>query len=179
MSNKMEKYKKIFRKTLIKFILFASCIPKHGDKQDIILPEDYTGWFAIVYNCKCGEEKKFVDGRVQQIIPENGILLVNYPRKKGLIDIRFYYQTKSGKKFITDIKQKNDSIILATFNSKLAFNGKSMCSDENEFFKHEILYFYFNIKKDSSMFSHHLNKKQKQFEDKLIIYLKKENKYND
>lgn len=124
--------------------MFNSCNAQ--EKQDIILPDGYKGWFAIVYDCSCGKEKEIQGERIQQIIPSNGILLVKYPRNSGELDVRFYYQKNDGKKLITTISKGtdtiSDSLKLSSQFSRYSFNGQSKCAPEiNDFYEHEtVLY---------------------------------------
>jgi hypothetical protein len=152
-------------------MMLTSC--EGQEKQDIILPDGYRGWFAIVFDCSCGLEKEMEAGRTQQVIPNNGILLVKYPRNRGALDVRFYYQTKGGKKLIATIDKEHDptsdSLLLAAQFQKLSFDGKSKCSSNDEdFYEHEIVLYSFN---ESSIPD---DPRLSVFKEKLEKYLRKE-----
>lgn len=153
-------------------MMVISC--KAQEKQDIILPDGYRGWFAIVFNCSCGTEKEILEERIKQVIPDNGILLVKYPRNKGALDVRFYYQSNEGKKIITTISTEHDtisdSLILSSQLSRFSFNGKSICAPKtNSFFEHETVFYSF-IDKENSADEGSLEI----FKEKLERFLKKE-----
>lgn len=144
----MGQYKQRLSKLIILFVLVAFISCHKQVKQDIILPSDYKGWFAIVYNCDCGVKKELKLGRIQQEIPNNGILLANYPRNKGALDVRFYKRMPEGKKFIFSIERgddfNSDSLQLASRLERLSFNGKSTCKPNvKSFYEHDIVYYRF------------------------------------
>lgn len=173
MLSKMALYKRIINSffLIVATMMVTSC--KGQEKQDIILPDGYRGWFAIVFNCSCGTEKEIREERIQQVIPNNGILLVKYPRNRGELDVRFYYQTKEGKKLIAILDKEHDptsdSLLLAAQFEKLSFNSKSKCSsNEEHFYEHDVVLYSFN---ESSIPD---DPRLKVFKEKLEQFLKKE-----
>lgn len=154
-------------------ILFNACaMPK--EKQIIVLPENYKGWFAIVYSCDCGEEKTTEDGVIRQLIPANGILLVNYPRPKG-VNIDFCYGIGNETRLISsinkDIAPTSDSLTFSTTLAKFSFEGKSVCSKATtDFYEHDIVYYCFRRKNEGSQ---KYNKKE--FDEKLRVLLQSNN----
>ncbi len=56
---------------IISLLLF-SC--NNGDKEVVVLPENYKGYVVIIYNQENGDSAKYENGKRIYKIPLNGIL---------------------------------------------------------------------------------------------------------
>lgn len=75
---------------ILAFYLLCFCGCRYADKTDIRLHKGFRGHFAVVYNIPGGEEATYVDGRLILNIPKDGVLIVNFERKKGILDTKVY-----------------------------------------------------------------------------------------
>ncbi|ANE50407.1 DUF6843 domain-containing protein [Flavisolibacter tropicus] len=67
-------------------------------KEVYLIPDGYTGPISIVYEEKCGTTPLKENGFKTFRVPDNGILIVNLPRKNGFINHEYYYLKKDGTK---------------------------------------------------------------------------------
>lgn len=74
-----------------------ACASVFSNAQDIYLPKDFRGHFAIVYGCECNIEEKNNFGRAQMKLPANRILLTSRDFKSGINNTKVFI--KEGKDF--------------------------------------------------------------------------------
>lgn len=83
-------------KLLVLILLFIfSC--KQRININYYLPSNFEGEVAIIYNIKDGITPTFKDGRLEIMVPDSGIVLLNTEYKPGEIDYRYY--TKAGDRY--------------------------------------------------------------------------------
>lgn len=67
--------------------------------ETIILPNEYTGSFYIIFNVANGQETESENETIVYRIPENGILLASSTENEGWINskhLKYYYQNNDG-----------------------------------------------------------------------------------
>ena len=80
------------------FLLLIVTGCQFAEPVDYILRNREEGWYAIVYDCNNGVEKRYENDRLQMLFPENRILVTSYPAKFGIVDHRFFYYEEGKKK---------------------------------------------------------------------------------
>ena len=68
-----------------------------AQKRDYIIPEDYIGRIAVVES-ECGLTPEKKDGRLQFVIPSNGVYLFDGELKSGILDEKYYVRKQSGER---------------------------------------------------------------------------------
>ena len=59
-------------------------------KETYLIPVEFSGAFRVVYGEQCGLNPPIKDGRRILRVPANGVLILQYPYKAGLIDNEYY-----------------------------------------------------------------------------------------
>lgn len=72
-------------------------------KKDFIIPNGFSGTIKVVES-KCGEKPIEKNGRLQFVIPNNGIYLFNGELKSGYVNEKYYVKNKKGE--LTEIPIK-------------------------------------------------------------------------
>ncbi|WP_394751243.1 DUF6843 domain-containing protein [Spongiimicrobium salis] len=66
--------------------------------ETYLIPKDFNGKIKIIYGLECGTKPKIENGRRVLVIPNDGILFVDYEFKSGIIDHEYYLIDKNGKR---------------------------------------------------------------------------------
>ncbi|HVT86137.1 MAG TPA: hypothetical protein VHD35_13115 [Chitinophagaceae bacterium] len=75
----------------------------HSDTADYLIPANYTGRIAVVFNQQQGQKPKYSNGRRIYEIPANGILLTQFDYKPGFVNYRYFHVDKKGNKTLLPI----------------------------------------------------------------------------
>ena len=67
-----------------------------AEPETFLIPQDFRGKITIFYEESCGEKPIYESGRRIYKFPENGILITNFKRTKGIIDQEFYFVDENG-----------------------------------------------------------------------------------
>jgi hypothetical protein len=141
--------KLISNKLCLIFLLFTfGC--QFAEPTDYILQSKKEGWYAIVYDCKDGMNKKYVDERLQYVFPESRILIASYSEKFGIVNQRFFYFEDGKKKefFMPSDKNGDKKFLVwgptqvnnSEFDKTIFYFGKDYDDKNNKDF-HDFVYY--------------------------------------
>ena len=75
-------------------LLILACTNIVLEKQDYIVPDDFSGWVFVEYEVKDAPTTKKIGEREQMHVPENGVMQIPNPFVSSRLDHR--YKKKSG-----------------------------------------------------------------------------------
>jgi hypothetical protein len=67
-----------------------------------IIPENYSGYFRVIYGQECGEELSIKEGREIIKIPSNGILITSSDYQGGVINNEYYLSNDRNELILID-----------------------------------------------------------------------------
>jgi energy-coupling factor transporter transmembrane protein EcfT len=102
-----------------------------AEPETFLIPQNFRGKIVIFYEEKCGQEPVYEQGRRIYKFPDNGILITNFKKTRGILDQEFYFVDETGNR--TPIPKRD----VRDFN----FNGR-LSKTDNEPSKDEIAVFY-------------------------------------
>jgi len=118
---------------IVAFLILNGC---GCDKPDMyFIPKGYVGYIYIIYNVKGGQKLDYVDNKIINKIPENGIMLtVNECRgiEKNLLCDEFYYSETNGKltnlpsQQIGDVVEKDQNLFACHMGVRSFSQGLTM-----------------------------------------------------
>lgn len=110
-------FKMILPMIKLLFILMISFGCQSAEHEIIIVPEGYTGYIIIIYGNSSGENKEYSNGSRVYNIPQNGILVSQFPNNPGWSGFpKFYYDSialENEIPFISDFKDLHENEVTA------------------------------------------------------------------
>ncbi|HEY6062356.1 MAG TPA: hypothetical protein VIV35_02035 [Chitinophagaceae bacterium] len=85
------------------FILLSLFGCKNPEPADFLIPKEYSGRVAVVFEQKQGERPKYLNGRRIYEVPHNGILLTQFKAEFGFIDYRYFLIDENGTQTLLPI----------------------------------------------------------------------------
>jgi hypothetical protein len=72
----------------------------YSDSADFLIPKNYRGRVAVVFNQPKGQKPMYLSGRRIYEIPLNGILLTQFAYKPGYVDYKYFLVDDKGKRML-------------------------------------------------------------------------------
>lgn len=73
---------------MLAFFFIAS---NHMTPETFLVPKNFRGQIALIYNEPCGQTVPKVDGRLIYKIPNNGVMILTNKFETGIIDQEYYF----------------------------------------------------------------------------------------
>jgi hypothetical protein len=97
-----------------------------AEPETFLIPQNFRGKIVIFYEEKCGQEPVYEHGRRIYKLPENGILITNFKKTRGILDQEFYFVDETGNRIPIPKRDVRDF----NFNGRLSKTGNEPSRDE-------------------------------------------------
>lgn len=96
--------------TILPLLIISSIIIllyklNQAEPETFLIPPNFRGQITIIYEEPCGQQPIYENGRRLYEFPENGMLVTNFKKTKGILNQEFYFVDETGAR--TEIPQKD------------------------------------------------------------------------